>query len=126
MTVSQDSMLSVYPSGLHLSKLKAKQKDVYAYLANAQHTKFAVTPIHTAEEFKLFHQSVSVGGEFSVPNSKPNFDLMAAWWSSKADRITIFYKLHEHLANHYKTWLEQRKEIESMIVIQPQWQRNEN
>jgi len=63
-----------------------------------------------------------VDGEFSVPSNKPNFDLMAGWWLSKADGITIFYKLHEHLANHYKTWLEQRKEIESMIVSQPQWQ----
>ena len=124
MTASHDS--SVYPSRLHLSTLKGKRKDVYAYLANAQRTKFAVTPIHTTEEFKLFHLSVSVGGEFSVPNGKPNFDLMAAWWSSKADGITIFYKLREHLASHHKTWCEQRKEIESMIVSRPQRQRNEN
>lgn len=116
----------VYPSRLHLSKLVGKRKSVYDYLANAQGTRYAVTPLHTDEEFTLFHTAVKVGGNFSPLSSQPNFDLMASWWSTKANGTTIFYKLREHLANYYKTWLQTRKETESIVASRPQRKKNES
>jgi hypothetical protein len=40
---------------------------------------------------------------WAAPIGLPDFDCMAAWYSLKADSKTIFYKLREHLATHYKT-----------------------
>jgi hypothetical protein len=116
---------SVYPTRLLFSRLQGKRKNVYEYLANAQHTKYAVIPLHTENEFKLFHESVTVKGMWAAPTGLPDFDRMAAWWSSKADGKTIFYKLREHLATYYKTWSETRKQTESMVASLPQREKNE-
>jgi hypothetical protein len=75
---------------------------VYSYLATAQLTKYAVVPIHTEEENKLFHVAIGPGGPWAVARGQPRFDEMVAWWSDKADGKTIFYKLYEHLVTHYK------------------------
>ena len=92
---SSPSISRIYPLQLCLSKLKGKRNGVYTYLAAAQKTLFAVTPLHTKNEFKLFNDSVKNGGHFCASESQPNFHQMAAWWSSKADGKTIFYKLAE-------------------------------
>ena len=97
-TSLQDTSLSVshiYPLKLHLSKLKGKRNDVYTYLAAAQQTKYAVTPIHTKEEYMLYNDAVSHGGEeWCLQAGKPIFHKMATWWSGKANTgTTIFYKL---------------------------------
>jgi hypothetical protein len=105
---------------LWLSKLTGKRKDIYAFLAMVQQTKYAVTPLHTEEEFNLFHKAVSPGGQWSSANGQPNFDYMAQWWSEKANGKTIFYKLREHLAAHYKIWSEHHKEKQTMLASQPQ------
>lgn len=105
---------------LWLSKLTGKRKNIYAFLAMAQQTKYAVTPLHTEDEFNLFHSAVSPGGQWASANGQPNFDKMAQWWSEKANGKTIFYKLREHLAAHYKIWSEHRKEKQTMIASQPQ------
>jgi hypothetical protein len=110
------SLSHIYPVQLLLSKLKGKRKDAYSYLAHAQKVKFAVTPVHTKDEFKLFHQEVSVGGNWNNPHGQPNFDRMATWWSAKANGISIFYKLPEYLATHYKKWLEHRHEGQTMVA----------
>ena len=115
---------SIYPTQLLLSWLQGKQKNVYEYFAYAQHTKYAVVPLHTEDEYKLFHRSVMVGGMWSAPTGLPDFDRMAAWWSSQADGKTIFYKLREHLVTHYKIWLETRKQNESMVASLPQRKKN--
>jgi hypothetical protein len=62
---------------------------------------------------------------WAAPTGLPDFDHMAAWWSSKADGKTIFYKLREHLATYYKTWSETQKQTESMVASLPQWEKNE-
>ena len=118
-------MLShVYPMGLHLSHLKGKRKDVYSYLALAQQTRFAVTPIHTQAEFKLFNSEVAAGGLWFVAHGQPDFDSMAKWWSSKANGTTIFYKLREHLSIYHKTWTVQQHGICSLRGSEKQRQRN--
>jgi hypothetical protein len=112
----------IYPMGLHLSHLRGKRKDVYTYLANAQRTKFAVTPVHTQMEFKLFHNAVSIGGQWFVSHGQPNFDAMCQWWSSQANGKTIFYKLREHLSTYYKTWIEHHQGIRTLIASENQRQ----
>jgi hypothetical protein len=105
---------------LWLSKLIGKRKDNYTFLAFAQQTKYAVTPLHTEDEFNLFHSAVSPGGEYASASGLPNFDHMARWWSEKANGKTIFYKLCEHLAVYYKTWNEHRQEKQTILASQPQ------
>jgi len=114
------NLLSIYPIQLHFSRLKGKRKDVYSYLAAAQHVRFAVTPVHTKNEKQLFHQVISIGGEWSCSKGLPKFDQMAAWWSGKADGILIFYKLPEYLATYYKTWLENRQAVHTMVASSAQ------
>jgi hypothetical protein len=110
---------------LHLSKLKGKRNDVYSYLAAAQQTKFAVTPIHTKEEFKLYNDTVSRGGvEWCLQAGKPIFHKMATWWSGKADGKYIFYKLPEHLSVYHKKWLERRNQAQSLVASEPQRQQH--
>ena len=124
--VDVNKTAEVYPIKLHLSKLQGARRSMYEYLANAQNTKYAVVPLHTEEEFKLFHQSVSVGGQWSVSKGMPNFDLMARWWSSQANGKTIFYKVREHLSNYYKTWLQACKATESTVASLSQRRKNYN
>jgi hypothetical protein len=124
VTPAQDLTLHlshIYPMQLHLSKLTTTTTtNVYAYLAAAQKTRYAVTSVHTSEEFELFNKSVSVGGEWCPQHGTPNFDQMAIWWSSKANGKNIFYKLQEHLSSHHKTWLECRKRRETLVASQEQ------
>lgn len=117
-----DVNLSVieHSNKLWLSKLVGKRKDIYGFLAHAQNTKYAVTPLHTTEEYDLFRKAVSVGGDWCPPQGKPNFELMAWWWSRKADGKHIFYKLSEHLSTYYKIWSDQRQETQSMVISKPQ------
>jgi hypothetical protein len=115
------SIMNVYPSTLHLSKLKGKCNDVYSYLAAAQHTKFAVTPLHTKEEYALYTEVVARGGEQWCPQSgKPAFHKFATWWSSQANGKNIFYKLPEHLSAHHKQWVESRNKSQALIASEPQ------
>jgi len=71
--------------------------------------------MHTTEEFQLFNTSVSLHGDWFSPAQDPDFEAMAAWWSGKADGKTIFYKMHEHLENHYKKWTGKKRENENMM-----------
>jgi hypothetical protein len=107
---------NVYPDRLHLSSLRAKRDNIYTYLAYAQQTRFAVTPVHTQSESDLFSTAMSPGGDFFAVLGKPNFDWMATWWSSQADGKTIFYKLKEHLESHHKVWEGIRKGQESLVT----------
>lgn len=121
LTVSEDTSLSlihVYPTKLQLSTLSGKRTDIYNYLSAAQKTKYAVTPIHTKEEYILFNNSVSIGGQWFSSTGVPNFAAMAGWWSSQANGVTIFYKMQEHLEKHYKSWLEHKKEKENLVNSQ--------
>jgi hypothetical protein len=71
--------------------------------------------MHTTQEFQLFNTSVSLHGDWFSPAQDPDFEAMAAWWSGKADGKTTFYKMHEHLENHYKKWTGKKRENENMM-----------
>jgi hypothetical protein len=116
----------IYPTKLLFSQLQGKWKDIYEYLANAQQTKYAVIPLHTEDEFNLFHEAVKVGGIWAAPTGLPDFDNMATWWSSKANGKTIFYKLREHLTTYYKIWSDKRKQNEAMVASLPVRKKNDS
>ena len=114
----------IYPMKLQLAHLKGRRKDVYTFLATAQQTRYAVTPIHTEEEIKVFQDAVSVGGDWFAPHGQPHFDEMSRWWSDQANGMTVFYKLREHLKAYFKTWTEQQQRICSLIGSEKQRQPN--
>ncbi|KAJ7681915.1 hypothetical protein DFH06DRAFT_1387871 [Mycena polygramma] len=99
---------------LPLVKLSGARTDRYEFLAKAHNTKFAVTPMHTNEEFALFNRAVRTGGPFAATNGPPDFKAMARWWSDQVDGKTKFYKLEEHLRSHHKTWNALRVETTTM------------
>jgi hypothetical protein len=111
---------TIYPTQLRLSSLNSKRGNMYEYLATAQETLYAVTPVHTKEEYTLYHNSVAPGGEWAPVNGNPHFDRMAAWWSAKANGLTIFYKLPEHLSSYHKRWLEHRQELQTLVASESQ------
>jgi hypothetical protein len=110
---------NIYPTQLHLSRLRGTHGNAYEYLAAAQKTLYAVTPVHIKEEFQLFHKALSIGGEWATYQTRPNFDKMAAWWSSKADGKNILYKLPEHLGKHYQKWNAHQQTKEALVASEP-------
>ena len=77
LNTTEDTSLSLshamYPTKLQLSTLDGKRTDIYNYLSAAQKTKYAVTPIHTREKYILFHNSVSIGGQWFSSTGVSNF-----------------------------------------------------
>lgn len=59
-----------------------------------------------------------------MPHGQPNFEAMAQWWSSAADGTSIFYKLKEHLATYYRTWMEHQLANRSLVGSERQRQPN--
>jgi hypothetical protein len=94
-----------------LVNLSGARTDRYGYLASAQDTKFALVPIHTNEEYRLFNQEVR---RFMDTSGQPDFKQMTKWWSTQVDGKKIFYKIPEHLQNHFKTWNAMRSEIKTL------------
>lgn len=86
------------------------------WLAFRQGTAVAVMPVHTPDEFRLFTSLMTQeGGEFN--KSKPNFGRMANYWSSEVHKYPqkeLYYKLPEHLSNHYTRWIKKREERQTM------------
>jgi len=103
-----DASLAPFP----VVNLSGARTDRYGYLASAQNTKFALVPIHTNEEYRLFNSEVL---KFLSPSSgQPDFKAMAKWWSSRVDGKTIFFKIPEHLQAHFKAWSAVRDEMTTM------------
>ncbi|KAF7369576.1 hypothetical protein MVEN_00288100 [Mycena venus] len=112
--IATDSMLQCIP----FAGLSGARNNRYEYLASAQDTKFAVTPIHTNEEYSLFNKALRPSGAFSVANGPPDFRRMAKWWSAKVDRKKIFFKFPEHFQAHFKTWNALRAELTTMQLTE--------
>ncbi|KAH8109627.1 hypothetical protein DFH11DRAFT_1474484, partial [Phellopilus nigrolimitatus] len=89
---------------LKLSHLQKNPESRYQFLANAQQTRFAVTPVHHADEYRLYNEALSHSGPFCPREAPPKWDQFAVWWSTNANGQNIFYKLPEHLSSHYKLW----------------------
>ncbi|KAJ7664030.1 hypothetical protein DFH06DRAFT_1394036 [Mycena polygramma] len=94
----------------------------YEFLAASQNTKFALTPIHTNEEYALYNSAARPGGQFGNSSGPPNFKEMAKWWSTRVNGKTIFYKLPEQLQAHHKVWSGVRDEMTTMHKTAPQRQ----
>ncbi|KAF5342768.1 hypothetical protein D9758_017029 [Tetrapyrgos nigripes] len=105
-THEEDIMSSYSIELLSLSKLSGKTKNVYNYLASVQGTQHAVVPLHTKEEYELFHI------------------LLRVEVNAKGAENSVFYKLPEHLEHYYNTWDEYRKTRQTMIQSQVQRQPN--
>jgi hypothetical protein len=61
------------------------------YLASRQGTRFAVTVVHTLEEKALYHEYMHTVHAFMQDH--PDWTHCAQIWNSKADGMTIFYKV---------------------------------
>lgn len=100
--------------------LNPKPRSRYDFLAGVQHTQFAVTPIHTAEEFKQFNEWLAVGGKCHIVSGEPDFEDMAKKWSLTCNGKTLFYKLPEHLRTHYQRWMERRARNVTLTLSEDQ------
>ncbi|KAJ7112383.1 hypothetical protein C8R43DRAFT_961795, partial [Mycena crocata] len=116
---------SIFPMKLQFGTLSGKRTNTYEYLASAQHTKYAVVPIHTPEEITLFEKQVQLGGNWFVATGQPSFEKMAGWWSKESNGKNIFYKLPEHLMAQYKIWKARAKQRETMVATRAQRMPNE-
>lgn len=77
--------------------------DQYSLLAERQGTKYAVLPVHTSEERKLFktlHQN-----NFPTINSSVWIEFAKAW-SAHVDGVKVFYKTMEYLKSYFLTFTE--------------------
>jgi hypothetical protein len=113
-----DSVSTDVVPELPLVSLSGARTNRYHFLAKALNTKFALTPLHTNEEYALFNKALRTGGPFSAANGPPDFMKMAQWWSTKVDGKTIFYKFKEHLQSHYKTWNALRVEMTTLQLTE--------
>ncbi|KAJ7461210.1 hypothetical protein FB451DRAFT_1498462 [Mycena latifolia] len=103
---------------LPLVDLSGARTNRYKFLASAQNIKFALTPIHTNQEYALFNKALRTGGPFAAANGKPDFKKMALWWSSKVNGNNVFYKMKEHLQSHFKTWNAVRVEMTTLQLTE--------
>src|SRR5208283_277530 len=72
----------------------AKEKKIrHNYLATKQNARFAILPIHTKEERALFRLLIADLNGFFAGKKEPDWQAVAARWSSHADGISIFYKV---------------------------------
>ncbi|KAJ7801592.1 hypothetical protein B0H14DRAFT_3489350 [Mycena olivaceomarginata] len=98
--------------------LSGARSNRYDFLASVQDTKFAVTPIHTNEEYSLFNKALRPSGPFAAATGPPDFKRMAKWWSAQVDGKKIFYKFPEHFQAHFKTWNALRAELTTMQLTE--------
>lgn len=77
--------------------------DQYSLLAERQGTKYAVLPVHTSVERKLFktlHQN-----KFPTINSSVWIEFAKAW-SAHVDGVEVFYKTMEYLKSYFVIFTE--------------------
>jgi len=68
-------------------------KILHDQLAQYQHTRVAILPVHTPQERALFRMMAKqTNGLFSGPKL-PNWVTVAAEWSHHCDGLHIFYKV---------------------------------
>ncbi|KAJ7119377.1 hypothetical protein C8R46DRAFT_1364814 [Mycena filopes] len=105
-------------SNIPLAGLSGARTDRYEFLALAQGTKYAMTPIHTNEEYALFSKALRPSGPFAAANGVPDFKRMAKWWSAQVDGKKIFYKVPEYFQAHFKTWDSVRTELTTLQLTE--------
>jgi hypothetical protein len=109
---------SIYPFN-YTFQIEGKRKRCYSYLATAQQVRFAVTPVHTKDEFHIFHQAVSIGGEWNNPTVSPD---LIKWLHGGLQRqwTSIFYKL-QSIYPSLQNMAEHRQAGQTMVASLVQW-----
>ncbi|KAG2193039.1 hypothetical protein INT47_009289 [Mucor saturninus] len=77
---------------------------LYRYLAQRQHTLYAVVPIHTKEEVLLYKKLLidkKKERSFNGDSVTPDFEIFAKIWSAFADGKEIYYKTPEHIKIYF-------------------------
>ncbi|KAG2215410.1 hypothetical protein INT45_009639 [Circinella minor] len=73
---------------------------MYKYIASRHKPKYAITPIHTRQEFILFSSIIPRNTNISI-----DWKQKAEQWNiNLANGDDIFYKTPETLKSHYKSW----------------------
>ncbi|KAJ7478886.1 hypothetical protein B0H11DRAFT_1916569 [Mycena galericulata] len=94
-------------------------------LRKAQQTKFAVTPVHTQEEFDTLQHGCGQPGEnFSLLKANQILIALQLGGPHMLMERTIFYKLKEHLESHQKIWQGLRKAQQSLVATREQRKPN--
>jgi hypothetical protein len=71
--------------------LETKRVNRYHFLARAQKTKYAVTPMHTDKEFMLFNKELGIGGKFfTLGSGQPNWHKIAQWCRTRQTEKPYF------------------------------------
>lgn len=89
-------------------------RKMYSYLAEKQHTMYAVVPVHTSDEFGLFRRMMT-----RVQASTVQLDwtkLTKTWNNDYADGATIFYKTPDHLKAHFNIYCDRQNARDSMMA----------
>jgi hypothetical protein len=71
----------------------SQQKILHRHLAQQQHTRVAVLPVHTPDERALYRMLVKKSNGLFSGKTQPNWVSVAAEWSQYCDGIHIFYKV---------------------------------
>jgi hypothetical protein len=111
-------------SALPIAKLPRKKDSggsiQHDYLAYRQGCIYAVTPVHTTEEYRLFRLYLEEETKkrliFSHKKDKaPNFIHFAREWSSQADGKNIFYKTPEDLTKYFNIFYDRSKFVKTVL-----------
>ncbi|KAI9243206.1 hypothetical protein BDA99DRAFT_610566 [Phascolomyces articulosus] len=91
------SSLLLFPAG----STNTKKGRLYDFIASRLSTKYAVTPVHTQDEFNYFNEIMEIN---SSPTKADWKNICKSWNNNKADGKNIFYKTPEHLMAHHNAW----------------------
>ena len=77
--------------------------------AKLQNAKYAILPVHTNEEKRLFNEMVKAYMAKQLKTStvtvtSPHWTDFASTWNQGADGIKLFYKIPSYLDAHFRKW----------------------
>ncbi|KAJ3101761.1 hypothetical protein HDU96_009863, partial [Phlyctochytrium bullatum] len=88
------------------------------FMAKQQSTRFAVVPISTPAEYRIFRTLVRKQRE---DKAALDFNGLARTWNEeKANGVNVFYKLPDHLRVHYKAYIRTQMVTLSLAASGPQ------
>ncbi|CDS12932.1 hypothetical protein LRAMOSA05116 [Lichtheimia ramosa] len=100
---SFDTPLQVSTLIMIQGRTSQQTKSQYDFLSKRQGTAFAVLPVHTDDEHKLFKSLLAQHFPDHLTKGV-DFAMFARIWSRHDDRINIHYKTPEYLRSQYTMW----------------------
>lgn len=97
------------------TKINRKFENSYDYLAHAQGSRFAIVPVHTIQEKKLFKSLIDSNPSMSKAKALKDWEAFCSIWSSHCNGRTIYYKSPQHLQSYYNV-LKDRNNYYNSIV----------